>query len=111
MADFVHIERLTLEDAPANSTTSQVMGPPKSDLEFLDLHPFIRQNVLDKVYGCLLGSALGDTIGLYTEFLPKKACESIYKDRKFSLVEPVTEWYSDTHRSKSHQLLNRSGSS
>ncbi|KAF2187880.1 ADP-ribosylglycohydrolase [Zopfia rhizophila CBS 207.26] len=69
-------------------------------MEFLSFHTFVRQTVLDKMYGCIIGSALGDTIGLYTEFLPKHACETIYKERKFSLVEPVTEWYPDSHRNR-----------
>lgn len=72
-----------------------------SAMDFLNYgHPFIRQTVIDKVHGCIIGSALGDTIGLYTEFLSKKTSESFYKDRKFSLVEPVTQCYSDPHRSR-----------
>ncbi|KAH7128677.1 ADP-ribosylglycohydrolase-domain-containing protein [Dendryphion nanum] len=71
----------------------------KPDLNFLNTHPFVRKTVLDKVYGCMIGSALGDTIGLYTEFLPKHACETVYKDGKFSL-DPMTEYYPDNHRNR-----------
>jgi hypothetical protein len=110
MADFVHIDRLTTEEddelppaatpEPPAPSLSPETEEPRCDLAFLGLHFFVRQTVLDKVYGCMIGSALGDTIGLYTEFLPKSACESIYTERKFSLVEPVTKWYSDSHRSE-----------
>ena len=75
-----------------------------SPLAFLDAHPFVRQTVVDKIYGCIIGSALGDTIGLYTEFLTKSQTKEIYKDRKFQLVEPATELYPDSHRRKYLQL-------
>lgn len=129
MADFVHVDRLSLEeqDVVEDSEPSQpgteereqpeesaepkelskkqpAESPTESDLKFLGLHPFVRQTVLDKISGCIFGSALGDTIGLYTEFLPKYACELVYKHRKFSLVEPVTEPYPDHHRSMSITL-------
>ena len=35
-------------------------------LEFLSLHPFIHMTAQDKVLGTVIGSALGDCIGLYT---------------------------------------------
>ncbi|KAH8702710.1 ADP-ribosylglycohydrolase-domain-containing protein [Phaeosphaeriaceae sp. PMI808] len=72
----------------------------KPDLAFLDAHPFVRQTAVDKIYGCIIGSALGDTIGLYTEFMTKKQSEHCYKERKFQLVEPATEFYTDGHRSR-----------
>ncbi|OAX77046.1 hypothetical protein ACJ72_08659 [Emergomyces africanus] len=43
------------------------MEPPSSGLDFLSLHPFIRAAVQDKINGTIVGSALGDCIGLYTE--------------------------------------------
>ncbi|KAF2792743.1 ADP-ribosylglycohydrolase [Melanomma pulvis-pyrius CBS 109.77] len=100
MSDFVHIERPTEQHPPVNHGPPHVEQPAKPDLEFLGLHPFVRQSVIDKIYGCIIGSALGDTIGLYTEFLPKHACETIYKEGKFRLVAPITEYYSDSHRNR-----------
>lgn len=107
MSDFVHVEsptKVSREDA-SDAQPPQPAVPSRPDLDFLNAHPFVRSTVIDKIYGCLMGSALGDTIGLYTEFLPKQACESIYKERKFSLLEPVTEWHPDSHRSKCHAVL------
>ncbi|KAF2683934.1 ADP-ribosylglycohydrolase [Lentithecium fluviatile CBS 122367] len=106
MSDFVHIESPSTEAVQPLSTEEDLAASPnlqkeessKNDLEFLDLHPFVRSTVVDKIYGCLVGSALGDTIGLYTEFLPKAQCAEAYKTRKFSLVGEVTEYYSDSHR-------------
>lgn len=34
------------------------------------------------------------------EFLSKESSEEAYPERKFSLVDPVTEWRNDSHRSK-----------
>lgn len=115
MADFVHVEHPTEADPLTDAMTQlELKGEEDpeptpsilpSEVGFLDLHPFVRQVVLDKAFGCMIGSALGDTIGLYTEFLPKHQCELIYKERKFSLVEPLTELHSDSHRSKSMSFL------
>ncbi|WEW59728.1 hypothetical protein PRK78_005208 [Emydomyces testavorans] len=38
-----------------------------ADLDFLSLHPFVRTTVHDKIRGTIIGSALGDCIGLYTD--------------------------------------------
>lgn len=42
----------------------------QSDLGFLDIHPFIREGVLDRVRGSIFGGALGDAVGLYTGLWP-----------------------------------------
>lgn len=103
-----HVEGSASPSAPADSASpsqkdtdsnSSVSGTI-SALQFLKTHPFVKSTLEDKVYGCIVGSALGDTIGLYTEFLPKAACESAYPDRRFSLTDPVTEPYQDQHRRK-----------
>jgi hypothetical protein len=72
--------------------------PQTSGFEFLEAHPFVKATLQDKIYGSIVGSALGDTIGLYTEFLSKTFSEKVYPQRRFSLVQPVTELYSDMHR-------------
>src|SRR4051794_20473245 len=108
MADFVHAEspsstvfqQLSIQDDQHPSPNLQKPESPEHELKFLDAHPFVRLTLLDKIYGCIIGSALGDTIGLYTEFLPKATCAEVYKERHFSLVGKVTEWYGDSHRSK-----------
>jgi hypothetical protein len=72
---------------------------------FLNLHPFVQPTVVDKINGCIIGSALGDTIGLYTEFLTKANSATIYGDRSFQLLEPATKLHPDAHRSKYLSLL------
>ncbi|KAH6629385.1 ADP-ribosylation/Crystallin J1 [Boeremia exigua] len=61
-------------------------------------HPFIMATTIDKIYGCIIGSALGDTIGLYTEFLSKAHSANAYPEKSFTLIEPRTEPYPDAHR-------------
>jgi hypothetical protein len=75
-----------------------------SPLAFLEIHPFVRQTVVDKIYGCIIGSALGYTIGQYTEFVTKAEGAGVDKDRKFQLVEPATELYPDGYWSEHFQL-------
>ncbi|KAE8378179.1 ADP-ribosylglycohydrolase-domain-containing protein [Aspergillus bertholletiae] len=71
-----------------------------SGLEFLDVHPFVRPTVLDRVRGTIIGGALGDAVGLYTEFLSKDLVRDAYPEGKFQLVEPATELRNDGHRNK-----------
>ena len=54
----------------------------------------------DRIIGCLVGSALGDAIGLYTEFLPQPLAAAAYPDRKFALypASAATEMRRDAHR-------------
>jgi hypothetical protein len=78
----------------------------KSPLAFLDLNSFIPQVVEDKIYDCIIGSALRDTISLYTEFSNKKQSDGIYFGRKFQFVEPATELYPDSHRCKYQSSFN-----
>ena len=101
MTDFIVVENPSRPATPPqpSQTTNPPLSESKSDLTFLNTHPFVRDTVLDKVYGCMIGSALGDTVGLYTEFLQKSVCEQAYKERKFQLTEPATEWVHDSHRS------------
>ena len=63
-------------------------------------HPFIAQTLNSKIIGTIVGSALGDAIGLYTEFLPKTASLSAYPDKSFTLLPPATAFREDSHRDK-----------
>jgi ADP-ribosylglycohydrolase len=78
------------------------MSIPK-DLTFLTLHPFIRPTTYDKLLGTILGSALGDTIGLYTEFLPATTCTTAYPTKLFILHPTPTPFRADSHRDKFDQ--------
>ncbi|KAH8651568.1 ADP-ribosylglycohydrolase [Tricladium varicosporioides] len=69
-------------------------------MDFLKLHPFVRTTAHDKVLGNIVGAALGDAIGLYTEFLPRTECFRTYPG-KFYLTGPQrTAFRADSHRDK-----------
>ncbi|KAI1958807.1 hypothetical protein LOZ58_004842 [Ophidiomyces ophidiicola] len=76
------------------------LEPREAGLHFLGLHPFVRSVVQDKIRGTIVGSALGDCIGLYTEFLSSKIAHDAYPEGKFQLVHPATAFRYDSHRSK-----------
>lgn len=59
-----------------------------------------REAMHDRIVGCLFGSAIGDAIGLYTEFLPASMCARAYPARVFILapVTEVTQFRRDAHR-------------
>ncbi|KAL3446056.1 ADP-ribosylglycohydrolase-domain-containing protein [Aspergillus insuetus] len=65
---------------------------------FFDTHPVSRETVHDRLRGTIFGGALGDAIGLYTEFLSKDLGRQAYPEGKFQLVEPVTAFEADQHR-------------
>lgn len=70
-------------------------------MDFLDLHPFVRITAHDKAVGTIIGAALGDAIGLYTEFLPRTECSRAYPTSRFSLLEAdLTPFREDSHRDK-----------
>jgi ADP-ribosylglycohydrolase len=71
-------------------------------MNFLTLHPFIRLTAQDKLFGTIFGSALGDCIGLYTEFLPASVAATAYPEQKFTL-QPPTPFRADSHRDKFDQ--------
>ncbi|KAF7316549.1 hypothetical protein MIND_00174200 [Mycena indigotica] len=55
--------------------------------------------VLDRAEGALFGSALGDAIGIYTEFMAAfQATEFYGPEPKISLIPPETPLHNDTHR-------------
>ena len=66
-------------------------------------HPLLRAGLHDRVIGTLIGSALGDAIGLYTEFLSGAASAAAYPSRRFTLSPTPTPFHRDMHRLK-HEL-------
>ncbi|KAF9767325.1 hypothetical protein IL306_000115 [Fusarium sp. DS 682] len=54
----------------------------------------------DRIIGTIFGSALGDAIGLYTEFLSADISAKAYPDRKFTILpaEKATPFRRDHHR-------------
>ncbi|KAH6880074.1 ADP-ribosylglycohydrolase-domain-containing protein [Thelonectria olida] len=54
----------------------------------------------DRIVGCLFGSALGDAIGLYTEFLNADLSAKAYPSRSFTLLpaDQATAFRRDRHR-------------
>ncbi|KAI5820525.1 ADP-ribosylglycohydrolase-domain-containing protein [Pyronema omphalodes] len=71
-----------------------------SPLSYLDLHPFVRATVINKIFGVIIGSAIGDAVGLYTEFLPASKSRELYSTNRISLIPPATPFHSDSHRDK-----------
>ncbi|KAL2810548.1 ADP-ribosylglycohydrolase-domain-containing protein [Aspergillus granulosus] len=65
---------------------------------FFDTHHVSRGTVLNRLRGTIVGGALGDAIGLYTEFLSKDLAREAYPEGTFQLVEPVTKFHADNHR-------------
>ncbi|KAK0738127.1 putative ADP-ribosylglycohydrolase [Schizothecium vesticola] len=60
--------------------------------------PLLRSTLHDRLVGCLVGSALGDTIGLYTEFLSRPSVLAAYPSRTFTLLPTPTLSHPDLHR-------------
>lgn len=54
----------------------------------------------DRIVGTLLGSALGDAIGLYTEFLTSSRAHDEYPTGSFTLLPKPTPFARDFHRLK-----------
>ncbi|KAM5449403.1 hypothetical protein MaudCBS49596_004884 [Microsporum audouinii] len=75
---------------------------PNNDagVDFISTHPFVKAAVQEKIRGTIFGSALGDCIGLYTEFLSKQIAKDAYPQGKFQLVYPPSKFRNDGHRNK-----------
>ncbi|KAK4221592.1 ADP-ribosylglycohydrolase-domain-containing protein [Podospora fimiseda] len=58
----------------------------------------LRTTLTDRIIGSLLASALGDAIGLYTEFFTSVKARSHYPTAKFTLHPTPTPFYPDKHR-------------
>jgi ADP-ribosylglycohydrolase len=66
-------------------------------------HPLVLSALHDRAVGVLIGAALGDAIGLYTEFLSAERAAEAYPARRFALAPEPTPFFRDMHRLK-HQL-------
>ncbi|KAL6891788.1 ADP-ribosylglycohydrolase-like protein [Trichoderma longibrachiatum] len=64
------------------------------------LEALAKETMHDRIVGCLFGSALGDAIGLYTEFLSGETARLSYLSHKFILSPPseATPFRRDAHR-------------
>lgn len=105
------------------------MASESANLDYLSLHPFVRSTVVEKVRGTLIGSALGDAVGLYTgqwtlrlaryvrltsvivEFLSKQQATEAYDGQSISLIPPVTPFFGDGHRDKFVEVPSTSSES
>ncbi|KAK3314314.1 ADP-ribosylglycohydrolase-domain-containing protein [Apodospora peruviana] len=80
------------------------MTNPIDHLPLSAANALLRDVVSDRILGCIVGSALGDAMGLYTEFLSAKKVEEVYGlDAKFTLQGRdnrfgPTQFYLDLHR-------------
>lgn len=84
-----------------NTLSLTLFNYQHKSMDFLDTHPFVRITAHDKALGTIIGAALGDAIGLYTEFLPRIECSRAYPTGHFSLLEPnITSFREDSHRDK-----------
>ena len=74
--------------------------PPLPPLPPTATDALLRAALSDRVVGVLVGSALGDTIGLYTEFLSAANALETYPSRSFTLAPPAgpTPYKFDLHR-------------
>ncbi|KAF4996156.1 hypothetical protein FGRMN_4648 [Fusarium graminum] len=63
-------------------------------------HTLECSHLQDRIIGTIFGSALGDAIGLYTEFLSARLSAKAYPDRVFNLLpaEKATPFRRDHHR-------------
>ncbi|TXT06187.1 hypothetical protein VHUM_03660 [Vanrija humicola] len=59
-----------------------------------------RATLHDRAVGTLIGSAIGDAVGLYTEFLPKTRIGDLYPSGTFTLLPNPTPFARDMHRLK-----------
>jgi ADP-ribosylglycohydrolase len=92
------------QEVKMESNSTNPVAPPDWSNTSLDillkLHPFVISMMREKIFGTVIGSAVGDAIGLYTEFLSKSTAQKEYpgSDFRFSLVHPRTPRRHDHHR-------------
>ena len=87
-----YCESTLMQDQPRSAPARA--SPPQPTFG-ADLHVFVRDTMREKVFGVTVGSAVGDAIGLYTEFLTKAQALALYPEASFRLTPPVTQ-----HRTK-----------
>lgn len=63
-------------------------------------NPLAKATLEDRIVGTLVGSALGDAVGLYTEFLTAEQAREAYPSGEFSLLPNATPFKRDFHRMK-----------
>lgn len=62
----------------------------------------------DRIRGTILGGALGDAVGLFTEFMSRREATSIYgPNPKFKLKPPVPEGFQGVHLDYHRTLFDR----
>ena len=95
----------TTTDEPDKMTTTIPPTPDESRLPNIDLphtatNHLLRETIHDRIVGCIVGSALGDTIGLYTEFLSRERSREAYPSASFTLTgsQGPTPFLPDLHR-------------
>ena len=67
-------------------------------------------STISRLKGCILGGAIGDAIGLFTEFLPKIECIRLYgPSPRFSLVRPPPAGYAVMHMDRHRAVFDPSG--
>ncbi|KAK4199495.1 ADP-ribosylglycohydrolase-domain-containing protein [Triangularia verruculosa] len=71
---------------------------PTNSLQQQSLTHLLHSTLQDRITGVLIGSALGDTIGLYTEFLSSPQSKSSYPSAQFTLHPTPTPFHLDRHR-------------
>lgn len=67
-------------------------------------------STISRLKGCILGGAIGDAIGLFTEFLPQSECIRLYgPSPRFSLLQPPQAGYTVMHMDRHRAVFDPSG--
>ena len=67
-------------------------------------------STISRLKGCILGGAIGDAIGLFTEFLPQSECTRLYgPSPRFSLLQPPPAGYAVMYMDRHRAVFEPSG--
>lgn len=89
-------------DAPPHAASLATTPSP--------VHPLVLSCMHDRAVGCVVGSALGDAVGLYTEFLSAQQCVAAYPSGRFSLTgEGAPDGKPTPLRVDTHRLFHTEG--